>query len=81
MEIDIVATSRDEKEMIIGEAKWSGTRNISVILKELARKANTFPLVKNRRITLALFVKSHTLKEIPENVRVFTPEHIVKALS
>ncbi|MDA3866640.1 MAG: ATP-binding protein [Salinivirgaceae bacterium] len=81
MELDVVAHSGDEEELIIGEAKWSTTRNVPVILKQLERKAKTFPMMKNRRVILALFVKSHKLKDIPENVYVFTPEDVVKALS
>ncbi|ALO15787.1 putative ATPase (AAA+ superfamily) [Salinivirga cyanobacteriivorans] len=81
MEIDIVANSSDDRELIIGEAKRSSTRNISAIIKELEKKAKTFPLVRNQRIILALFVKQNTLKETPDNVFIFTPEDVVKALS
>lgn len=81
MEIDVVSNSFDDEEIIIGEAKWSDSRNLSLVQKNLEKKANAFPQIKNRRVILALFIKSHSLTNLPENVRVFTPEDVVKALS
>ena len=81
MEIDRVADSVDHQEIVIGEAKWSSTRNMAAIIKELDKKVKTFPLVGSQRIILALFVKQNTLKKIPDNVFIFTPQDIVKALT
>lgn len=81
MELDIVANSVDEQEIVIGEAKWSSSRNLSVVIKALKKKVATFPFTQNRRIILALFVKLDTLKEKPPDVFVFTPEDVIKALT
>jgi AAA+ ATPase superfamily predicted ATPase len=78
MEIDIVAESRNKKEIIIGEAKWSSTRNIRLVLKELEQKASAFPLGQNKKILKVLFIKEKP-KNIPEGFYIFSPEDIVGA--
>ncbi len=76
MEIDIVAKSRDKIELIIGEAKWSSTRNIQALLKELDKKVESFPKGDYKRIHKALFIKEKA-ENIPEGYHIFTPTDIV----
>ena len=78
MEIDLVAESRDKKELIIGEAKWSSTRNIPALLKELDKKAEGFPKGDHKIIHKALFIKEKPVN-IHEDYHIFTPKDIVQA--
>jgi len=78
MEIDIMAESRDKRELIIGEAKWSSTRNISALLKELDKKAESFPKGPHKKIHKALFVKENPA-DIHEGYHIFTPTDVVQS--
>ena len=78
MEIDVVAESRDKTELIIGETKWSSTRNISALLKELDKKSEVFPKGHHKIIHKALFVKEKPAN-IHEGYHIFTPKDIVQS--
>jgi len=77
-EIDIVSQSHDKKEILLGEAKWSSTRNIRAVLKRLDQKARYLPFVKDKIIHKVLFVKEKK-NSIPEGYTLFTPEDVINA--
>ena len=79
LEIDIVAQSLDKKKMLIGEAKWSSTRNIKSLTRQLEQRTSELPFTRDKHVILALFLKEKSQTDIPTNVWVFTPEDIVKA--
>ena len=78
-EIDIVSQTYDKQEILIGEAKWSSTRNIRSVLKKLEQKALYLPFTKNKIIHKVLFLKEKPLY-IPNDCTIFTPGDIVNAL-
>ena len=77
MEIDVVSESIDGKYLLVGEAKWEAKTKVSAIKKRLEKKAENFPLLKNRTVFTAVWCKqsgNHVEDE------VFTPEDVLKAL-
>lgn len=78
-EIDIVAESRNKKEILLGEAKWSSSRNILAVMKKLDHKSQFLPFTKGKTIHKVLFLKSKPAK-VPEDYIIFTPKDVVEAL-
>lgn len=79
MELYIVAESADGKELFIGEAKWSDVADARQIVEELQRKAANFPLARDRKIRLGLWLKDRP-KSIPAGVELFTPNQVLRTL-
>lgn len=79
-EIDIVSQSKDKQELVLGEAKWSSTRNIQAVLKKLDQKAQNLPFTNGKTIHKVLFIKEKP-RNLPEGYHIFTSEDVVKALA
>ncbi len=77
-EIDIVSESRDKKDILLGEVKWSSTRNISAIMKKLNYKSQYLPFVKGKILHKVLFVKNKPAR-LPDDYIVFTPKEVIEA--
>lgn len=75
MEFDVVAASEDGRNMLVGEAKWSSTKDPQGSRAKLLEKAGNLPFAKGRRVFAALW-----LKDCPPDVRdkdgVFTPDDL-----
>jgi len=78
-EIDIVAESRNKKEILLGEAKWGSSRNILAVMKKLDHKSQHLPFTKGKTIHKVLFLKNKPAK-VPEDYIIFTPKDVVEAL-
>ncbi len=79
IEIDILSASRDKKELILGEAKWSSNINLQSCFNELIRKAETFPHTKGKIIRKVLFLKKKPHKA-PDGIIFYTPKEVIDAL-
>jgi AAA+ ATPase superfamily predicted ATPase len=78
LEIDLVAESADGRALLLGEARWSGSREAARLLSQLERKAANFPAATGRNVRLALWLgDSDTYKPSPD---VFGPEAVLRAL-
>ena len=73
-----MANSRDKKHLIIGEVKWSSTRNVSALLKQLDKKAENFAAAKNKKINKVLFLKEKP-KHTPKDCYIFSTEDVIEA--
>ena len=78
IEIDVIASSQDETEIIIGEAKWTTTVNIHSLCNDLNNKCEAIPNSHGRRIRKVLFLKNKP-EFIPEGFHLFIPEDVVSA--
>ncbi len=58
MEIDIIAESTDRSTLLFAEVKWSDQNNLQQIENQLHLKVNHFPLLRNKTILMAAFIKS-----------------------
>ncbi len=77
-EIDIVSSSRDGSEIIIGEVKWTTSVNIASLVNDLNRKAGMIPETHKKQIRKLLFFKNIP-EYVPEGFYVFTAEDIIQA--
>ena len=78
MEFDVVAESVDKKYLLIGECKWSKISDTAALFRRLKQKASLFPLAKDKRIILALYVKETSEAEVSSNV--FFPSDVSDCL-
>ncbi|MFH0756171.1 MAG: ATP-binding protein [Bacteroidota bacterium] len=78
MELDVVAESVDKKYLLIGECKWSKISDSAALIRRLEQKASVFPLAKDKRIILALYVKATSETNVPSNV--FFPPDVLDCL-
>lgn len=78
MELDIVAESDDGSAILIGEAKWSQRIDERSLIFELRKKGQRFPLRKDKKVFLALWLK----KKMPtdDGIEVITPTVVLQAL-
>jgi AAA+ ATPase superfamily predicted ATPase len=79
MELDVVAESNDKKVLLAGEVKWSEKTDLAAEYEILKKKTANLLFAKGHKIIHALFVR-HKPSNRPENVIVFGPEDVVKAL-
>lgn len=78
MEIDVVAKSSDGRALLLGEARWSATRDAGPLLANLKYKAKNLPLSRSRKVFLAVWLKGG-----PSHIRgakLVTPVHVMDAL-
>lgn len=80
LEIDIISRSKDGKDIIVGEAKWSGNLKLKTLVDELDEKIKLLPVINKERITRVLFLKSKP-HQIPPGIQIFTPDDIVNDYS
>jgi len=78
VEFDVVSSSHDGSEMIIGEAKWATSVNIASLVSELNTKSDIIPGSQQRQVRKVLFLKNKP-EYIPEGFYVFTAEDVVNA--
>ena len=78
MEIDIVASVPGGRTLLVGEAEWSERPDPQRLLGELERKAAKFPLAKDRRVVLAVFLKKTPTKR--RDPRIQGPRQVLDAL-
>jgi len=78
MELDVVAESADSKSLLIGECKWSVNQNADLLLRELKDKAESFPLIRGRKVITALFLKKKPAKS--GNTEILIPDDVMKML-
>lgn len=78
-EIDIVSESLDKKDILLGEVKWSSTRNLSAVMKKLNYKSQYLPFVKGKILHKVLFVKNKPAS-LPDDYIIFTPKEVIEAL-
>jgi len=78
VEIDVVASSQDGTEVIVGEAKWTTSVNIHSLCNDLNNKCEAIPGLHGKRIRKALFLKNKP-EFVPEGFHLFTPEDVVSA--
>ncbi|MDR1895737.1 MAG: ATP-binding protein [Prevotellaceae bacterium] len=77
IELDVVAVSRDEKYLLVGECKWSDrTMDVDKLFADLEQKANLLPFAQGKTIVPALFLKRKPAALQMENV--FFPEDILQ---
>ncbi len=79
MELDVVAESEDGSTLLVGEVKWS--RRVDWKREEavLRRKAENLPLVRARRVRLALWAPSAASRPRGGVLR-FGADHVLDAL-
>ncbi len=78
MELDVVAESTDRKYLLIGECKWSKESNTQVLIRELEEKARLFPLAREKKVIIVLYIKETIETDIPSNI--FLPKDILDCL-
>jgi hypothetical protein len=78
MELDVVAESLDKKYLLIGECKWSKISDTASLISELEQKASLFPLVKDKKIILAVYSKESSETDVSSNI--FLPSDISDCL-
>jgi len=62
LEIDLVARSADRSALLIAEAKWTRTINISQTENLLRQKIDHLPFIKDQKVIKALFLRSKPRK-------------------
>lgn len=77
-EMDIVSQSNDKEDILLGEAKWSSTRNLRAVMKKLDQKAQYLPFVNGKTVHKALFIKEKP-KKPPKGYLIFTPKDVINA--
>jgi len=78
-EVDIVSASSDQKEILVGEAKWSSNTNISRLVDELDEKLSHIQILKNKHVNKVLFLKTKP-KMVYKDVTIFDASDVIKAL-
>jgi hypothetical protein len=79
MELDIVAASRNDKYLLVGECKWSDRQtDTAELLAELEQKAGLLPFAEGKTVIPLLFLKQN--RPNPHDKNIFTPEDILMAL-
>ena len=79
MEIDLLAESTDGKAILIGEVKWTTGQSATGISQELKSKAERCPLIRDRKIFQALWLKTKP-RRLPRDTAVFAPDDVMAAL-
>jgi len=79
LELDVVAESLDRNSLLLGEAKWTASReDVRRILARLEDRVQRLPFVRGRRVVLALWVKGKV--QVPGDAAVLTPDDVLGAL-
>jgi hypothetical protein len=78
IEIDIVSSSADGSEIIVGEVKWRSKVNVSSLIQELDHKISLSSPLQGKKIRKVLFLK-HKSKRTWKNLTIYTPEDVVAA--
>lgn len=78
VEIDIISESISKESLIIGEVKWSNTFNRRWI-DELNYKVANLAFINGRKVQKVFFLKSKPAA-IPGDIKVFTPDDVLKML-
>jgi hypothetical protein len=78
MELDLIAESVDKKYLLIGECKWSKISDTEALIRKLKQKAGLFPLAKDKKIILALYIREVSDMGISSNV--FFPADVMSYL-
>jgi AAA+ ATPase superfamily predicted ATPase len=79
VEIDVVSESTGKKSLLVGEAKWTESKDVTRVADELIRKSANLPIVYNHKILLVLFVK-HKPAVAPPGILIFGPEDVLEGL-
>jgi AAA+ ATPase superfamily predicted ATPase len=75
-EVDIVSSSKDGKEMIVAEVKWSASVNIASLCQNFERKINAIPGSGDKIIRKVLFLKNKP-RYVPRGYYIFTPKEVI----
>jgi hypothetical protein len=78
LEVDVVAESEDGSSILVGEAKWSESRNAARLARQLADKAARLPFVQGRRVVLGLWLRAPAPGL--EGVEIVTPREVCDVL-
>ena len=78
IEIDVVAESTDGKALLIGECKWTESKNGARRIFELEVKAKKLLFIAGKEIILCHFLKNSPVDIISQ--KVFLPSDIVMLL-
>ncbi len=78
LEFDVVAESADEKELLVGEAKWSTVKDPERLRAALLEKARNLPLAQGRRVVAGVWVRKSPSR-VRESGHVFTPTDVLSA--
>jgi AAA+ ATPase superfamily predicted ATPase len=79
MEIDIVAESTDKTALLIGEIKWTATRDLDGLITTLRRKVERLPSVEGRQVFLGIWTLDGPGR-IARGIGHFGPPNVLKAL-
>ena len=74
-----MAESRDGKEIVIGEAKWANSVNISSACRDLENKIREVPGIVGKKIRKVLFLK-YKPDFVPAGFYLFNPEQVIASL-
>jgi hypothetical protein len=79
LEVDVVAESMDGNSVLVGEAKWTVPRaDFGRVIAGLRERAQRLPLVRGRRLVLALWVKEKA--QAPSDLIMLIPDDVLDAL-
>ncbi|MBX3171490.1 MAG: ATP-binding protein [Candidatus Eremiobacteraeota bacterium] len=78
LEIDLVAESVDGHSILFGSVKWEERTQVSRLVAELKDQSQRFPLLANRRVYLALWLKRPCRE--PIDIPILDPEKILTLL-
>jgi hypothetical protein len=79
LEIDVVGTSLDGDELLVGEAKWQERLDWPREVASLRQKAARLPLAQGRTVRLAIWAKRGPGR-VPPGVACVTPRDVLRAL-
>ena len=77
LEVDVVAESRDGRNLLVGEVKWSDRSNPARVLADLVRKAEQLPFRRGRRVHYALWLKRCAAEQV-DGMPIVGPEAVLR---
>ena len=77
LEVDVVAESRDGRNLLVGEVKWSDRSNPARVLADLVRKAEQLPFRRGRRVHYALWLKRFAAEQV-DGMPIVGPEAVLR---
>jgi AAA+ ATPase superfamily predicted ATPase len=79
IELDVVAQSMDRKNVLVGEAKWSGGDvKVDELVHQLHARAAKAPFVRGRKVTFCVWLKRSA--RIHDDIPVITPDRVLRVL-
>ena len=77
LEVDVVAESRDGRNLLVGEVKWSDRSNPARVLGDLVRKVEQLPFRRGRRVHYALWLKRFAAEQV-DGMPILGPEAVLQ---